>query len=34
MIESMLAGEIEQKKTNFRFKNIDDFETLIIAIDN
>ena len=29
----MLFGEIEQK-TNIRFKNVDDFETYINAIDN
>ena len=29
----MLIGEIEQK-TNIRFKNTDDFETYINAIDN
>ena len=28
----MLIGEFE-RKTNIRFKNIDDFETYIIAID-
>ena len=32
-IGSMLIGEIEQK-TNVRFKNVDDFETYINAIDN
>ena len=29
----MLIGEKEQK-TNIRFKNVDDFETYLIAIDN
>ena len=29
----MLIGEIEQK-TNIRFKNVDDFETYINAINN
>ena len=29
----MLIGEIEQK-TNIRFKNVDDFENYIDAIDN
>ena len=29
----MLIGEIEQR-TNIRFKNIDDFENYINAIDN
>ena len=33
MIGSILIGEIEQK-TNVRFKNVDDFETYINAIDN
>ena len=33
LIGSMLVGEIEQK-TNIRFKNIDDFENYINAIDN
>ena len=33
LIESMLVGEIEQK-TNIRFKNGDDFESYINAIDN
>ena len=32
-IGSMLIGEIE-RKTNFRFKNVDDFETCFIAMDN
>ena len=32
MIESMLIGEVEQK-TNVRFKNKDDIETYINAID-
>ena len=32
MIGSMLIGEIEQK-TIIRFRNVDDFETYIIAID-
>ena len=32
MIGNMLIGEIEQK-TNIRFKNVDDFETFINAID-
>ena len=29
----MFIGEIEQK-TNFRFKNVDDFETYANSIDN
>ena len=29
----MMIGEVE-KKTNVRFKSVDDFETYIIAIDN
>ena len=33
MIGSMLIGEIEQT-TDFRFKNVDDFENYINAIDN
>ena len=33
LIGSMLVGEIEQK-TNIRFKNLDDFENYINAIDN
>ena len=33
LIGSMLIGEMEQK-TNIRFKNVDDFETYINAIDN
>ena len=33
LIGSMLLGEIEQK-TNIRFKNVDDFERYINAIDN
>ena len=33
LIGSMLVGEIEQK-TNIRFKNVDDFENYIKAIDN
>ena len=33
LIGSMLVGEVEQK-TNFRFKNVDDFESYINAIDN
>ena len=33
LIGSMLVGEIEQK-TNIRFKNVDDFESYINAIDN
>ena len=33
LIGSMLIGEIEQK-TNVMFKNVDDFETFIHAIDN
>ena len=33
LIGSMLVGEVEQK-TNFRFKNVDDFEGYINAIDN
>ena len=33
LIGSMLVGEIEQK-TNNRFKNVDDFESYINAIDN
>ena len=33
LIESMLIGETEQK-TYFRFKNVDDFEIYIIALDN
>ena len=33
LIGSMLVGEIEQK-TNIRFKNVDDFENYINAIDN
>ena len=33
LIGSMLVGEIEQK-TNIRFKNIDDFESYINAIDS
>ena len=32
MIGSMLIGEIEQK-TNIKFRNADDFETFINAID-
>ena len=34
LIGSMLVGEIEQKKTNIRFRNVDDFESSINAIDN
>ena len=33
LIGSMLVGEVEQK-TNIRFKNVDDFESYITAIDN
>ena len=33
LIGSMLVGEIEQK-TNIRFKNVDDFESYINAIDS
>ena len=33
LIGSMLVGELEQK-TNVRFKNVDDFESYINAIDN
>ena len=33
LIGSTVIGEIEQK-TNIRFKNVDDFETYINAIDN
>ena len=33
LIGSILVGEIEQK-TNIRFKNVDDFENYINAIDN
>ena len=33
LIGSMLVGEAEQK-TNIRFKNVDDFESYITAIDN
>ena len=33
LIGSMLVGEIEQK-TNIRFKNVDDFQSYINAIDN
>ena len=33
LIGSMLIGEIDQK-TNIRYKNVDDFENYIIAIDN
>ena len=33
LIGSMLVGEIEQK-TNIRFKNVDDFERYINAVDN
>ena len=33
LIGSILVGEIEQK-TNIRFKNVDDFEIYINAIDN
>ena len=33
MIWSMLFAELEQKKTIFRFRNVDDFETYNIAID-
>ena len=33
LTESMLVGEVEQK-TNFRFRNIDDFDIYINAIDN
>ena len=33
LIGSMLVGEVEQK-TNIRFKNVDDLESYIIAIDN
>ena len=33
LIGTMLVGEIEQK-TNIRFKNVDDFENYINAIDN
>ena len=33
LIGSMLVGEIEQK-TNIRFKNVDDFDSYINAIDN
>ena len=33
LIGSMLVGEVEQK-TNIRFKNVDDFEIYINAIDN
>ena len=33
LIVSMLVGEIEQK-TYIRFKNVDDFESYINAIDN
>ena len=33
LIGSMLVGEIEQK-TNIKFKNIDDFESYINAINN
>ena len=33
MIGSMLIGEIEQKKTKIRFKNVADFETYINVID-
>ena len=32
LIGSMLVGEVEQK-TNIRFKNVDDFESYINAID-
>ena len=33
LIGSMLVGDLEQK-TNIRFKNVDDFESYINAIDN
>ena len=33
LIGSMLVGEVE-RKTNIRFKNADDFESYINAIDN
>ena len=33
LIGSLLVGEVEQK-TNIRFKNVDDFESHINAIDN
>ena len=33
LIGSMLVGEVEQKM-NIRFKNVDDFESYINAIDN
>ena len=33
MIGSMLIGEIEQKKANIRFKNVDDSKNYINAID-
>ena len=33
LIGSMLVGEVEQK-TDIRFKNVDDFESYIDAIDN
>ena len=33
LIGSMLVGDIE-RKTNIRFKNVDDFESYINAIDN
>ena len=33
LIESMLVGKVEQK-TNIRFKNVDDFESYISAMDN
>ena len=33
LIGSMLVGEIE-RKTNIRYKNVDDFESFINAIDN
>ena len=33
LIGSMLVGEVKQK-TNIRFKNVDDFESYINAIDN
>ena len=33
LIGSMLVGDVEQK-TNNRFKNVDDFESYINAIDN
>ena len=33
LIGSMLVGEVEQK-TNIRFKNVDDLESYINAIDN